>query len=67
VLKLISVVAAFVERDEFVARLGGEVSRKLGLDLMRKMAYNFFSTKFMGASGQMDRAKLAGVMEAVSR
>ncbi len=39
-------VAALLEKDELITKLGGESTRTLALETMRANATNFFSAKF---------------------
>ena len=51
IVKGVCLVGAFLERDEGVARLGGEPSRTLGREKMHKKATSFFSS-LLGDSGK---------------
>ena len=50
VVRAVSVVAIFVERDEGVAKLGGESNKSLAMDKMHGMAAKFFE-----AASNLDR------------
>ena len=50
VVRAVSVLATFVERDEGVAKLGGESNKSLAMDKMHEMAAKFFA-----AASNLDR------------
>ena len=45
-VRLFYAIVALLEKDEYIAKLGGEATKAMALDSMRSTAFNFFNSKF---------------------
>ena len=45
-VRLFYAIVALLEKDEFIAKLGGEAAKTMALESMRSSAFNFFNGKF---------------------
>ena len=45
-VRLFYAIVALLEKDDFIAKLGGEATKTMALESMRSSAYNFFNGKF---------------------
>jgi len=57
VVRAVSVLATLVERDEGVAKLGGESNKSLAMDRMHEMAAKFFA-----AASNLERFVFVGTV-----
>ena len=45
-VRLFYAIVALLEKDDFIAKLGGEATKAMALESMRSSAFNFFNGKF---------------------